>query len=392
MLKRPAVLLLLVFGVAGSVALVRLHLRRKALTESAAAVEPQAMAARFHRGAPPCLRYVAANDATPQAGFDETARRLDEAGLESDQLADVMGHFLTTHRDRELASHAADSVDEYLEVLEAQQRGPTAKLAFWVQRAMLREKLEKVLGSASETLRTYEAEGAVVWSALSAGQRAALDEVDATHPEHLEVSGLSRVLRPMKVLTTRRRARALAELAAEAKRVRPEFPVRLEDLKLAESRRRDGWGNDLVLSAGTDVIEVRSPGPEEAPGDEVVVRLDVLAPPDAGASELSCGPLSDRTLLLERVDLEPLGKGVHLVPAMVDGKPRGLKVLGLRPTSLAAQQGFCNGDVVRSVNGVALDSAQKALEVYRAAVEQRAASLEVERRGVVGVLKVELRD
>ena len=115
-------------------------------------------------------------------------------------------------------------------------------------------------------------EDAVIWASLAPEQRTTLQALDAEHPLHLEVSGVLRVLSPLKVLTSHRRAKAIVELARAAKRKRPEFPVRLEDLALPEPKRTDAWGNAFVLSAATDVIEVRSPGPDDASPDDDVVE------------------------------------------------------------------------------------------------------------------------
>ena len=271
-MKRPVVLLLVVFAIAGTVGLVRTHFRRRELAGSAKSAEHAVMAATFHVGPPPCVRYPPSLDDVPDAEFDGTAKRLDTVALSSEQFAGVLGHFITEHRNREAGAHAAPSVDEYLAQLQEQQVGPLSKVAFWVQRELLRAKLTKLVGGANDTLRNLETEGAVIWASLAPEQRTTLQALDAEHPLHLEVSGVLRVLSPLKVLTSHRRAKAIVELARAAKRKRPEFPVRLEDLALPEPKRTDAWGNAFVLSAATDVIEVRSPGPDDASPDDDVVE------------------------------------------------------------------------------------------------------------------------
>lgn len=393
MSKRPLVLLLLVFGLSGAVALVRTHFRRRQLTESAKSVEPSAMAAKFHVGAPPCLRYPPPLDDVPQSEFDATAKRLDDVGVSSDQLADVLGHFMSEHKSREAGAHAAPSVDEYLEQLGEQQADPLSKVAFWVQRELLRAKLSKMVDGANDTLRNLETEGAVVWASLTPAQRVAFQALDAEHPLHLEVSGLLRVLTPLKGLTSHRRAKAIVELARAEKLKRPEFPVRLEDLSLPEAKRVDAWGNAFALSAGTDAIEVRSQGPDDAiPEDDIVETTNAADLPAARPDEV-CGPLSGKTVLVKRSDVPTASNpGVRLAPAFLDGTPRGFKVLGVVPGSAAERLGVCNGDVVLSVNGVALDSPARALEAHEASLKRGSAALTLERRGVTGVLNVELRD
>jgi hypothetical protein len=394
MLKRPAVLLLVVFGLAGAVALVRTHFRRRQLTESAKSVEPAAMAARFHVGPPPCLRYLPSLDDVPQAEFDETARRLEAVALSSEQFADVLGHFITEHRSREASAHAAASVDEYLEQLGGQQADPLSKVAFWVQRELLRAKLSKLVDGANDELRNLETEGAVVWGSLTPEQRAALKALDAEHPLHLEVSGVLRVLTPLKVLTTHRRAKAIVELARQAKEKRPGFPVRMEDLSLPESQRLDAWSNAFVLSAGTDIIEVRSPGSDDgSPHDDIIETTNLGADVPPARGDDACGPLKGNTVLVKRSDVgSRVEPGANFVPFFARGAVRGFKVFGVRAGGPADRVGVCDGDVVLSVSGVGLDSAQKALEAWDAAKRRGSASLTIERHGVTGVLNVELRD
>ena len=400
MLKRPAVLLLVVFAIAGAVALIRTHFRRRQLTESAKSVEPDVMAVKYHFGPPPCLRYVRSLDDVPQAEFDETAKRLDAVGVSSDQLADLVGHFLTEHTSRERTAHAASSVDEYLEQLEQQQREPLSKVAFWVQRELLRAKLAKLVDGANDTLRNLEAEGAVVWASLTPEQRKTLQALDAERPLHFEVAGVLRVLPRLKVLTSRRRARAIVELAREAKAKRPEFPVRLEDLSLPGPQRVDAWGNAFVLSAATSVIEVRSGGEDDQRDDDDVIEtldgpVDPSAAPARADEAAPCEAPTGKTVLLKRgtaSDAEALGRGVRIVPAFADGGLLGFRVSSIRRESEAEKLGLCDGDVVRALDGTPLESPEKVLELHLAAVKRGRTALTVERRGVTFVVNVELRD
>ncbi|MDP3502590.1 MAG: hypothetical protein Q8S33_19790 [Myxococcales bacterium] len=400
MLKRPAVILLVVFAIAGTVALVRTHFRRRQLTESAKSVEPDAMAAKYHFGPPPCLRYPRSLDDAPQAEFDETAKRLDAVGLSSDQLADLVGHFITEHTKRELSAHAASSVDEYLEQLEQQQREPLSKVAFWVQREFLRAKLAKLVDGANDTLRNLEAEGAVVWASLTPEQRTTLQAIDAETPLHFEVAGVLPVLKPLKVATTRRRAKAIVELAREAKAKRPEFPVRLEDLSLPQPQRLDAWGNEFVLSAATSVIEVRSEGEDDQRDDDDVIEtldgaVDPSAAPARGDEAAPCEAPTGRTVLLQRSiasDAEVLGRGVRVAPAFADGDLTGFRVSSIRKASEAEKLGLCDGDVVRAIDGTPLASPEKVLELHVAALKRGRTALTIERGGVSFVLNVELRD
>ena len=55
---------------------------------------------------------------------------------------------------------------------------------------------------------------------------------------------------------------------------------------------------------------------------------------------------------------------VRIVPSIKNGNPNGFKLYAVRPSSVFAKLGFQNGDTIHEINGVALASAEKALEVY----------------------------
>ncbi|HUS28518.1 MAG TPA: PDZ domain-containing protein [Kofleriaceae bacterium] len=57
-------------------------------------------------------------------------------------------------------------------------------------------------------------------------------------------------------------------------------------------------------------------------------------------------------------------KGARVVPAVKNGQPSGIKLYAIRPSSVFAKLGFANGDTIEDINGVAITSADKALELY----------------------------
>jgi general secretion pathway protein C len=79
----------------------------------------------------------------------------------------------------------------------------------------------------------------------------------------------------------------------------------------------------------------------------------------------------DRSIARTAFDRPELAAdGVRVVPYERDGKVVGFRVLGVRPDSLAGRLGLRDGDVVATVNGVALDGldgAVRALGVIRLA-------------------------
>jgi general secretion pathway protein C len=60
----------------------------------------------------------------------------------------------------------------------------------------------------------------------------------------------------------------------------------------------------------------------------------------------------------------PLLHSVRVVPEQVDGKVIGLRLFGIRPSSLLGTLGLRNGDRLESINGFPLGDPEKALEAY----------------------------
>lgn len=87
--------------------------------------------------------------------------------------------------------------------------------------------------------------------------------------------------------------------------------------------------------------------------------------------------------LVDAVLSDPMtaAKGARVVPAVANGKPNGFKLYAIRPSSLFAKLGFTNGDTLEKINGYALDSADKALEVYTKIRDAARLDVEIIRRG-----------
>lgn len=73
-----------------------------------------------------------------------------------------------------------------------------------------------------------------------------------------------------------------------------------------------------------------------------------------------------RRSLLEKLLAEPTvwTHSARVIPMLIDGKPVGMKLLGIRPDSLFALLGLRNGDVVRSLAGHDLTTPEHALQAY----------------------------
>jgi PDZ domain len=59
-----------------------------------------------------------------------------------------------------------------------------------------------------------------------------------------------------------------------------------------------------------------------------------------------------------------ISRGGRMVPSLTDGKPDGLKLYAIRPSSVFARLGLRNGDRLRSINGQDISTPDAALEAY----------------------------
>lgn len=85
-----------------------------------------------------------------------------------------------------------------------------------------------------------------------------------------------------------------------------------------------------------------------------------------------------------------VAKGARIVPSIKNGAPNGFKLYAIRPNSLYARLGFANGDTLKSVNGHALTSADKALEIYTKLRTTKRLVFEIDRRGQPVTLEISI--
>ncbi|NVJ13677.1 type II secretion system protein GspC [Myxococcus sp. AM010] len=71
----------------------------------------------------------------------------------------------------------------------------------------------------------------------------------------------------------------------------------------------------------------------------------------------------------------------RVVPAFRDGKPQGFKVFSIKKGSLYEQLGIQSGDVLRRINGVSLDTPDRALEAFTLLRGAPHLELDIERGG-----------
>lgn len=79
--------------------------------------------------------------------------------------------------------------------------------------------------------------------------------------------------------------------------------------------------------------------------------------------------------------LNEVAMQARIVPAFVNGVPKGFKLFSIRPDSVYARLGLQNGDVLQRINGLTLDSVEHSLEAYSHLREWSRIDLDVERNG-----------
>ena len=162
-------------------------------------------------------------------------------------------------------------------------------------------------------------------------------------------------------------------------------------------RTRSVWTGDELLGARVIAIErtrvlllngerLEAIGPDSAPrtGD---VPPSPAVTSTLGASIRQVGPnayeLSRREVTDSTANLHQLATQVRIVPFFKDGAAQGFKLFSIRPDSLFARLGLRNGDVLQRINGLSLESPDRAFEAYNRLRDSSRIELEVERNGQV---------
>ncbi len=127
-------------------------------------------------------------------------------------------------------------------------------------------------------------------------------------------------------------------------------------------------------------------------GSEQELLADGETPPAATPSEAGNGRgvraaganrwlISNAEIEKARANLNQLLTSARLEPKIVQGATQGFLVRMIRANSLLAQLGIQRGDLIKEVNGVSLDSPEKALQVFQQLREAKRVTVNLLRRG-----------
>lgn len=181
--------------------------------------------------------------------------------------------------------------------------------------------------------------------------------------------------------------------SADRRLVRP--GTRLENGVVAAIYRQRAviWQESAFacLELGEDPPRSRRPAPRAASRAAARKRRSGFDP----SSVKSLGKnryAIDRGALHEQLgDLAKLGKQIRVRPQSKGGKTVGFKLLRVNRNSLFDAIGLKRNDVLSSVNGEALDSPTKGLELFEKLEKSSALTIEVQRRGKPVVLEYEIK-
>lgn len=110
---------------------------------------------------------------------------------------------------------------------------------------------------------------------------------------------------------------------------------------------------------------------------------DLTAAIDAGVKKIDDTNYEIDRSLVEKVLANPMAvaKGARVMPSSKNGEPNGFKLYAVRPSSVYAKLGFANGDTIHVINGMELNSMDKAMEVYSKVRDASSLTVNITRRG-----------
>ena len=102
-----------------------------------------------------------------------------------------------------------------------------------------------------------------------------------------------------------------------------------------------------------------------------------------GIRKMGAGKYEIRRAALNKVlgNTMLLARSARIVPSVRNGKPNGFKLYAIRPGSLYSLLGMFNGDTISAINGHAITTPDKALEVYTKLRNASHLSIAFNRRG-----------
>ncbi len=105
--------------------------------------------------------------------------------------------------------------------------------------------------------------------------------------------------------------------------------------------------------------------PPEIPGEEGGTSVPTATNPAIRGTSDNSFAISRAEVEKARSNLGELMKQARMEPHVVNGKTDGFEVKMLRPNTIFTSLGLQKGDIIKEVNGLALDSPEKALQIFQ---------------------------
>ncbi len=126
-------------------------------------------------------------------------------------------------------------------------------------------------------------------------------------------------------------------------------------------------------------------------------KIDTANPADSSKTSTGVSKKGENKFVVDQseidnalANLDRLFTEVRAVPNFVGGKPSGLKLLYMTPTSLFGKLGMQKGDVIERINGVEIDI-KKGLEIFNQLKGEKKITIDVERNGQKQTLDYDIR-
>ncbi|MFQ5901017.1 MAG: hypothetical protein ACE5IH_05615 [Thermodesulfobacteriota bacterium] len=135
----------------------------------------------------------------------------------------------------------------------------------------------------------------------------------------------------------------------------------------------------VVLIAGGRETTMEIVYEDDRTKDSKRASLSVKRPSSAQPSELTRN-LNRREVEVALEDLNKVMTQARIIPYMVKGETKGYRVFSIRPGSIYTKVGLKNGDVMQVINGVKLDSPEKAYQLFQQLKDESRLTLDILRR------------
>jgi general secretion pathway protein C len=149
-------------------------------------------------------------------------------------------------------------------------------------------------------------------------------------------------------------------------------------------------GRDELLVMGIEKLRSSAPDAERTarmePGKQAARASGTIPRTDAATHTIS------RDLLQDNINnMAQMMSKVRVMPYMKDGKPEGFRVSQIKADSLFRIMGFQNGDVIRSINGVDILSADDMMKAYNSLKDNSSFSITILRNNQPRTLHLRVR-